>query len=393
MGLPDFLHKIEEETEEPGDLEVIPFSALSELSGIGKTDAQELTDYLSYWSPERVRDLYARLTSLMESDLRMEFDAVFIEGMDSDDATIRALSVTGLGESTDPSLLRHLMRLLRDDDAEDVRIAAALGLARMATLAHEDKVPARQAVELQATLTDCFNDEIETSDVRRRALEALAIFQGEAIEAFIEIGYEEGEDEDEDNEMRQSAIHAMGRNSNPKWLEFILIELESANAACRFEAATALGHVGSEQHLGALLDLMDDEDIEVQTAAVRAMGYIGGTEAQRTLRRLLTSAEPAVVEAAKEALSYIEIEDMTMFDQEPQTTEEVAETAQPFLPEDEENLYIDDADLEELGFHSPGERDTSLDWVDEDEGLWDDDPLTITDDDLGGAGGSDQQER
>ena len=130
---------------------------------------------------------------------------------------------------------------------------------------------------------------------------------------------------------------------------------------------------------------MDDDDIEVQTAAVRAMGFIGGTQAQRTLRNLLTSTEPAVVEAAKESLSYVEVEDMSMFDQKPQTVEEVSEEAQPFLPEDEENLYIDDTDLEQLGFVSPGERDTSLDWVGDDD-AWEDDPLTITDEDLGTPG-------
>ncbi len=362
MGLPEFLHKIDEETEDP---ESIPYSTLSELSGLGTPEAQELIEYLGFWNPEQVRELYARLTSLIESDLQMEFDCIFLEGLQSDDDVTRSLSVTGLAESTHPSLLRQLMRLLRNDDAEDVRIASALGLSRMATLAHEDKLPARQAVELQAMLTESFNDELEVVDVRRRSLEALAVFQGEEIEAYIEIGYEESEDDEEESatDMRQSAIHAMGRNSAPRWIEIVIEELDSANAACRFEAAIALGQMGNEEHLGHLLGLMDDDDIEVQTAAVRAMGFIGGTQAQRTLRNLLTSTEPAVVEAAKESLSYVEVEDMSMFDQKPQTVEEVSEEAQPFLPEDEENLYIDDTDLEQLGFVSPGERDTSLDWV------------------------------
>ncbi|MCH8817375.1 MAG: HEAT repeat domain-containing protein [Chloroflexi bacterium] len=392
MGLPDFLHKLEDEPEDP---ESIPYSTLSELSGIGRSEAQELAEFLSFWNHERVREFYARLTSLIESDLQMEFDAVFIEGLESEDATTRSLSLAGLGESTDPSLLRHLLRLLRNDEADDVRIAAALGLARMATLAHEGKIPARQAVDLQAALTECFNDELESSGVRRRALEALAVFQGEAIEAFIEIGYEsgqEGDGDEEDNEMRQSAIHAMGRNCNPRWIEFILIELDADDPSCRFEAATALGQIGNEEHLGNLLELMDDQDIEVQTAAVRAMGFIGGTEAQRTLRNLLTSTEPAVVEAARDSLRYIEIEDMTMFDEKPETKKQVAETSEPFLPEDEENLYLDDTDLEAQGFFSPGERDTSLDWVGDDED-WEEDPLTITDDDLGPNDGSDQRER
>ncbi|MBT3943094.1 MAG: HEAT repeat domain-containing protein [Chloroflexi bacterium] len=384
MGLPEFLHKIDEETEDP---ESIPYSTLSELSGLGTPEAQELIEYLGFWNPEQVRELYARLTSLIESDLQMEFDCIFLEGLQSDDDVTRSLSVTGLAESTHPSLLRQLMRLLRNDDAEDVRIASALGLSRMATLAHEDKLPARQAVELQAMLTESFNDELEVVDVRRRSLEALAVFQGEEIEAYIEIGYEESEDDEEESatDMRQSAIHAMGRNSAPRWIEIVIEELDSANAACRFEAAIALGQMGNEEHLGHLLGLMDDDDIEVQTAAVRAMGFIGGTQAQRTLRNLLTSTEPAVVEAAKESLSYVEVEDMSMFDQKPQTVEEVSEEAQPFLPEDEENLYIDDTDLEQLGFVSPGERDTSLDWVGDDD-AWEDDPLTITDEDLGTPG-------
>jgi HEAT repeat protein len=231
-------------------------------------------------------------------------------------------------------------------------------------------------------LTESFNDELETSDVRRRALEALAIFQGEAIEAYIEIAYEEGEDdEEEDTHMRESAIHAMGRNCSPKWTEILVEELDNADASCRFEAAIALGNLGSEEHLGHLMELMDDTDIEVQTAAVRAIGFIGGTQAQRTLRNLLSSTEPAVVEAVKESLRYVDVEDMSMFEEKPQTVEEVTEETDPFLPEDEENLYIDDVDLEVQGFHSPGQRDTSLDWVGEEED-WGDDPMTITDEDL-----------
>jgi HEAT repeat protein len=387
LGLPEFLHKIEEETEEVEDAVTIPYSTLSELSGIDKSDAQELIEYLSFWNPEQIRELYARLTSLVEGDLQMEFDSIFIEGMESDDDVTRSLSVAGLAESAHPSLLQNLLRMLRNDGSEDVRIAAALGLSQIATLAHEDKIPSRQAVDLQAILTESFNDELESSDVRRRALEALAIFQGEAIEAFIEIAYEEGEnDEEEETHMRESAIHAMGRNCSPRWTEFIVEELDSADAACRFEAAIALGNLGNEEHLGHLMELMDDTDIEVQTAAVRAIGFIGGTQAQQTLRNLLGSTEPAVVEAAKDSLRYVDVEDMSMFEEKPQTVEQVTEEADPFLPEDEENLYIDDVDLEEQGFHSPGERDTSLDWVGEEED-WDDDPMTITDEDLGPTGG------
>jgi hypothetical protein len=382
LGLPEFLHKIEEETEEVEDAETIPYSTLSELSGIDKSDAQELTEYLSFWNPEQIRDLYARLTSLIEGDLQMEFDSIFIEGLDSDDDVTRSLSVTGLAESTHQSLLRILLRMLRNDDSEDVRIAAALGLSRIAMLAHENKVPPRQAVDLQAMLTESFNDELEASDVRRRALEALAIFQGEAIEAYIEIAYEEGEDDEEEGtHMRESAIHAMGRNCSPRWTEILVEELDNADASCRFEAAIALGNLGNEEHLEHLMELMDDTDIEVQTAAVRAIGFIGGSQAQRTLRNLLSSTEPAVVEAVKESLRYVDVEDMSMFEEKPQTVEEVTEDADPFLPEDEENLYIDDVDLEVQGFHSPGERDASLDWVGEEED-WDDDPMTITDEDL-----------
>ena len=55
--------------------------------------------------------------------------------------------------------------MLRDDDSEDVRIASALGLSRMAMLAHEDKLPPRQSTELQVALIEAFNDELESVDV------------------------------------------------------------------------------------------------------------------------------------------------------------------------------------------------------------------------------------
>ncbi len=369
LGLPEFLLLIED-ADEPGGL---PYAALAELASISSEEARELEGHWSYWPEERVRELFVRLNELVESDPRLEFECVFLVGLGSTDGPTRALSVRGLAENNRPELVRRLCQLLRDDEAEEVRVTAALGMTRLSLLAHEGKLPPAQAAQVRAALTESFNDELESIAVRRRALEALGVFQDEVVEAFIEIAHDY-----EDVEMRVSSLQAMGRSCNARWLEQILPALEDDDPSIRYEAALALGQVGDESHVALLSRMLDDEDLEVQVAATTSLGVIAGPTAIRLLQALLRSPEPAVKQAAIDALRYVEVEDMTLMEYRPVSEADVEASGSAVVPGDED-VYIDDLDLAEAGFIAPDPPDTT-EWLDDEEGWIG--PIGLTDEDL-----------
>lgn len=91
--------------------------------------------------------------------------------------------------------------------------------------------------------------------------------------------------------MQASALFAMGRSQDRYWLDLLLGELSSAEAELRFESARACGQVGAEDAVPELAAICDDEDPEVRQAAIAALGQIGGRAAVRALESIAASAE------------------------------------------------------------------------------------------------------
>ena len=84
----------------------------------------------------------------------------------------------------------------------------------------------------------------------------------------------------------------------------MLRELTNPSAEIRYEAARAVGEMGDEAHVLALVPLADDDDdTEVRLAAIWSLGQLGGRQAAVALIRLKSSDEPAIAEAADEALN------------------------------------------------------------------------------------------
>ena len=53
--------------------------------------------------------------------------------------------------------------------------------------------------------------------------------------------------DDEDQDLRSSSIYAMGRTGELSWLPLLLLELESSDAAVRYETANACGELADQQ--------------------------------------------------------------------------------------------------------------------------------------------------
>ena len=80
MGLIEFLDNFPESEDQP-----LSYAALSQLSGISRPEATELSLTWEEWTEARRLELIERLTGLQEDHNDLEFEVVFKEGLRLDE--------------------------------------------------------------------------------------------------------------------------------------------------------------------------------------------------------------------------------------------------------------------------------------------------------------------
>jgi hypothetical protein len=298
MSFSEFLAQLPEDETAP-----FGFAASAQLSGLSPDEADELARTWDEWPPERVRALFERLAGLAEEHTDLEFEVVFKAGLAVADAEVRLVSVTGLSESSDRTLAARFAALLEQDADARVRAAAAASMGTLCAIAAQGKLPGRGGERMRLALLRALEDRSEDAEVHMRALETAALFGGRQVSSLIETAFRS-----DDKRVRQSAICAMGRTSDARWLPSVLAQLDAVSAALRYEATVALGEIGGENDAVHLAGPLDDSDLDVQLAAVASLERIGGDAATRLLRQALRSPEPSVRDEAQAALDALEIE-------------------------------------------------------------------------------------
>ena len=288
----------------------LPSSSLADLSDLSP---EKLELFLGAWSRMRVarqRQIMSKLVELAEGNPSLNFDDIFRACLHDPDEIVRAKAIEGLWECENRALIAPLITLLREDNKESVRAAAAMALGRFALLAELEKLRPEDGERVQETLLSAIDDQGEQPEVRRRAIEAIAPLSLPRVQDIISQAYNS-----DDAKMRASALYAMGRNGDPVWLPTVVKELGSQDAEMRFEAAVACGELGDEQAVPHLVRLISDIDSQVQLSAVAALGQIGGGEAQEALRGCLEHPDEHVRQMATEALEEADLErEPTPFD-------------------------------------------------------------------------------
>ena len=277
---------------------------LVQLSGLARSD---VAGVMSSWlriADVRRRELLDRMTDLAADNLELDFTAVFRAGLRDADAGVRERAARGLWDSDDRTMIRPLILILIQDASPNVRAAAATTLAKFAEMAVDGKLIKRDRRRISEALIAVIDNDGEETETRRRAIEAVAPLNSERVRAIIDEAYS-----DDDVRMRQSAIYAMGRSSDPHWMPIVLRETQSEDPAVRFEAAVACGFLGDEGTVPHLINLLNDDDSQVQLAVVRSLGTIGGDLARRALTQAMKRGDDAIEEAAEEALASIEFDD------------------------------------------------------------------------------------
>jgi HEAT repeat protein len=278
-----------------GDLSQTQVARLSDLS---RVNARELaTAWESIPEGNRV-DLVRRFDELSEERVELNFGRALKVALGDRSPVVRQLAVSGLWEDESNELLDRLRDILENDESPDVRAQAAAALERFASKAAVGSLDESVASDLRDSLRRSVVDAATPYVVQRRALESLGPYAADAeISKLISKAYDS-----EDHGLQCSALYAMGRSQDSRWLPTILAQLESEDPEIRFEAARAAGLLGSADALPVLLQAARDEDPEVRHTAIDAIGQIGGRGAVRALERLAEDAGEADLELIESAI-------------------------------------------------------------------------------------------
>jgi len=285
-------------------------SKLSNLSGLS---AEESVLFKNAWSSidvDRKRQIVGQLVELAANNYQLEFDEAFRIILGDDDTETRLSAVEGLKDCEDVSFIQKFISLLDTKYDIQTRAMSAAALGQFAILAELDKLSASHSSQIQDVLMQIIRNKTEDSEVRRRAIEAVAPLSQEQVKQTIRRAYD-----NPDPAFKRSALYAMGRNCDPVWLPFLLKELRNPDPEIRCEAAVACGELCAPETVSQLLKLTRDTDIQVQIAAISSLGHIGSVEAKSTLQNCLQSPDERIQQAAEVALEELGFaEDPLSFD-------------------------------------------------------------------------------
>lgn len=276
----------------------------ADLMQLSDLTSEDLSLVASVWrdiDAERRRDVLVRLIDLSEENLEAEFSDLFRHCLGDDSPEVRAKAIEGLWECDERTLVTPLIALLGQDPSEEVRAAAAMALGKFALLSQTGKLLRKDGDRIKQSLMRTVLDGDETLSVRRRAMEAVAPFNTDDVQRVIQDAYSSPV-----RGMRCSAVYAMGKSCDSRWLPTILAELQNTDAAMRYEASNACGELGEEPAVPHLIPLFEDDDHQTQISAITAVGNIGGTLARKALIRCIKSADDVASEAAQEALDNLD---------------------------------------------------------------------------------------
>ena len=170
--------------------------------------------------------------------------------------------------------------ILETDTSTRVRAAAASALGKFVYLGEIEEIPEKTLRIIEDKMLDIYNSTEDTL-VRRRALESLGFSARKEIPPLIESAYYSG-----DQDWLASALFAMSRSANERWIPLIDEMLDNDIPKIRFDAARAAGELEAKQCVPRLIELLGDEDDEIRMAAIWSLSQIGGEGIEEILNQL-----------------------------------------------------------------------------------------------------------
>ena len=260
----------------------------------------------------RKRTLLADLDALFDTDTIVSFDDFASALLDDPDGLIRAAAIRLLAECEDVKLIPVYAKMLASDPDVAVRAEAANILNLYVDLGEQEEISEKALRQAEDALLAAVHDDSAT--VRRRVIESLGYSSRPEVPPLIEAAFDRGT-----SDWLASALTAMGRSQDARWIEPIISMLLNDDPAVRLEAARAAGELELDEARMPLLRLLEEEeDEEVISAAIWSLSQIGGEDVRIYLEHLLDTTEDedeveiAFLEDAIANLSFTE--DLEKFD-------------------------------------------------------------------------------
>lgn len=257
----------------------LKFGSLRFISGLTRSESGVVRETWPTLPVERRRRLVRAMADLAELSVELDFARALRIAMRDTDAEVRVHAIEALWENESPDYLVALLESLHQDESAQVRQAAAKALSPFAVRAATGDVAEPLSTRLHDDLLRTAQDMREPIEVRRPAIESLGPFNDEPVASLITELYDRGDVLD-----RVSALFAMGRSYNARWIDTLMGEIEAEESEVRFEAVRALGELGQGEAVPELIGRLEDEDRAVRIAAVIALGQIGSRSATNALR-------------------------------------------------------------------------------------------------------------
>lgn len=254
------------------------------------------------WSAKRRSVVSRHMADICEENYVVDFAPVFRFMLADEEPAVRLAALDGLWDSSNLAVVDPIIALMEKDAETQVRAAAAATLGHYVLMGEWGQIAERVAARIVAALLAQFARDDQPAAVRRAVLESLGNAAHPAVPGLIDSSYERGDDS-----MRISAVFAMGRTADRRWLPIILDELRSADFDMRLEAVRAAGNLGFSDPVDQLVELLYEDDLEIQLAAIAALGQIGSEAAYEALQELADDPDAEdLYEAIEEAMEEIE---------------------------------------------------------------------------------------
>ncbi|MFW5714119.1 MAG: HEAT repeat domain-containing protein, partial [Brevefilum sp.] len=217
-----------------------PPTLLYFFSDITREDLKKLEKVWPEVQTQRRRGLLEDMETLAEGDTLLFFDHVAIMCLKDEDPVARATAIRLLWQSQKEHLAPKFLKMLKEDPVATVRAAAATGLGMFVYLGELDEIKQSTYDEVVESLIKVHLSSDEML-VRRRALEALGYATHPEVTRFIERAYNTN-----DEDWLQSALFAMGRTYNKRWVDAVLRMFDHPDVMVRYEAVRAAGELEAE---------------------------------------------------------------------------------------------------------------------------------------------------
>ena len=255
---------------------------LSDLTG------EELEQFKTTWPslPDwRRQGLLEDLDTLFENDTLLSYESICRLALTDPNPQVRVIALHSLQGYEVKDLIPEILRLLEEDEDEEMRALAAANLGKYVYLGETEKLHPSHLTAIENSLLQSIQAE-ETNLVRQRALEALGYSSRPEVPNLIETAFNTQEEA-----WITSALFSIGRTYDKSWEPKVLKMLVHQAPRVRLEAVRAAGELGITAARPHLIDALENDEPEVRLAAVWSLSQIGGESLQQIFENLLKETE------------------------------------------------------------------------------------------------------